>query len=534
MISCRKTYPEQQCNIVLLLFLVLRLVPFAVHGCPNDCSGHGECTIPDHVCNCDLGWYSADCAYRWCPFGQAHIATPQWDINGDGDRLDATDLDNLESTRLRINWFPDAVGTWESYPADGGQASELLRVSTFMPEAARDYELHFNMECSNAGYCDRQTGECQCLPGHYGYTCEYMFCPNECSGHGVCLPHGLHGGASHGDQYGTIFRRARFSCRCDAGYVGGDCSQRRCPVGDDPLTSGQQDEIQQIHLDDDESAIAGSFYLTFRSSNDVELQSRQISALHQEEILSPRDGSTIIQLSVTGSHGTPDSTVTATESVLCCLSVGDNIKFGVEYRHVLAIAEDGLTITVADGFSTTSSSGFKFYDRAAEIESALEALPEDILLDVTVSLDEVTTNGVKYDITFVDNPGDLPLLKIITERPRSLQDGYAGDLPEHTFFKWRHHLTGATSSLTNGKRAATTATVSEKTKTIVSGLASVSSSATSTITMSADSSAVMRKDDAIILGSSEETFSGGLPFDSRTSKAAAHDTGRHRISQCHR
>ena len=34
-------------------------------------------------------------------------------------------------------------------------------------------------------------------------------------------------------------------CYC-AGYSGHDCSVRLCPTGDDPMTTGQLDEVQSV------------------------------------------------------------------------------------------------------------------------------------------------------------------------------------------------------------------------------------------------------------------------------------------------
>ena len=45
-------------------FLVLSLVHVTTPACPNQCSGHGECTA-ENVCDCDDGWsFYADCSGR--------------------------------------------------------------------------------------------------------------------------------------------------------------------------------------------------------------------------------------------------------------------------------------------------------------------------------------------------------------------------------------------------------------------------------------------------------------------------------------
>jgi hypothetical protein len=35
-----------------------------VSACPNDCSGRGQCALPDGVCDCDAGWLGHDCATK--------------------------------------------------------------------------------------------------------------------------------------------------------------------------------------------------------------------------------------------------------------------------------------------------------------------------------------------------------------------------------------------------------------------------------------------------------------------------------------
>lgn len=36
---------------------------------------------------------------------------------------------------------------------------------------------HWYSECSNAGICNRRTGECECFDGFEGYACQHLQCP---------------------------------------------------------------------------------------------------------------------------------------------------------------------------------------------------------------------------------------------------------------------------------------------------------------------------------------------------------------------
>lgn len=148
-------------------------------------------------------------------------------------------------------------------------------------------KAHARAECSNAGRCNRKSGECECFPPWTGAACDRMRCPNDCSGHGICLsmraiarlanmqgsshPNGVYYdrdieyGALLSDEIGfdgseveniTAFthawdRDAMRKCVCDsswpvgydAGQVqlgewfGADCSLKRCPSNDDPYTT---------------------------------------------------------------------------------------------------------------------------------------------------------------------------------------------------------------------------------------------------------------------------------------------------------
>lgn len=46
-------------------------------------------------------------------------------------------------------------------------------------------------ECSNHGFCKRESGHCECFRGFYGANCELFSCPKDtngdiCSGFGTC------------------------------------------------------------------------------------------------------------------------------------------------------------------------------------------------------------------------------------------------------------------------------------------------------------------------------------------------------------
>jgi len=55
------------------------------------------------------------------------------------------------------------------------------------------------------------------------------------------------------------------ACKCDARYQGYDCSERKCPYGDDPLTVDQIFETQVVHIGgmDPLDKVTGSFRLVF-------------------------------------------------------------------------------------------------------------------------------------------------------------------------------------------------------------------------------------------------------------------------------
>ena len=120
-----------------LVFLYISKLTLSDCSMLNNCNGHGTCIDATSSCSCFEGWgaltditfyYSPDCSARICPSGKA----------------------------------------WADVPSSSTTAHALA-------------------ECSNRGSCDRTAGTCTCFTGFSGPSCNKINCPNDCSGHGVCV-----------------------------------------------------------------------------------------------------------------------------------------------------------------------------------------------------------------------------------------------------------------------------------------------------------------------------------------------------------
>lgn len=187
----------------------------------GDCNSHGICVAANETCQCYDGWGSesdvshykqADCSQRVCPSDKA--------------------------------WFD-------------------------VPTAATT--AHAVAECSNAGVCIRSTGKCDCFDGYDGDACQRLACPNDCSGHGKCVsistyqteqnampaqPNSFSYGGSEATT--TWDENKIYACVCDSSWAvgladdetqlaewfGTDCSKRRCPSGDDPMTTADETDCE--------------------------------------------------------------------------------------------------------------------------------------------------------------------------------------------------------------------------------------------------------------------------------------------------
>lgn len=210
-----------------------------------ECYGNGRCLglAGNWQCECDEGYYGS-CRYRTCPKGPS--------------------------------WFSEPI----------------------VDNIAHDVFV----ECSNAGRCDRDSGNCQCGDGYEGAACERLTCPllgaGKCSGNGRCVsmrrlalshknaeslePEEVIYGSKYRDPVTWDADRI-FGCMADeygyiedihniSAFVGPNLDQLNCPFSFDarlsyPLQIGTKNntvtnETQGIRC----NATGGTFTLSFRGA----------------------------------------------------------------------------------------------------------------------------------------------------------------------------------------------------------------------------------------------------------------------------
>jgi hypothetical protein len=282
--------------------------------------------------------------------------------------------------------------TWERYPTNHAWAMAAGSQKRFYDEA------HFYSECSGKGTCDRSSGECQCFDGFSGSGCAQLACPNACSGHGVCKRL-----ADVNSAYQGWDRQKTTQCVCDNGYTNVDCSQRICPSGDDPITR-----------DADKFCAATVVYGSTPSATHVSGCAAYVTS------------ATCAAASFT------DNSATVT-----CAWEDKQAPEIMTFGHVHSLASGHVALEFTDEFGehwTTRTLNLASSTLAADVQSALQALPNSVIQAVTVTRHTFSTSpaAVKVTggatnsaaanfagaaiapqflaVTFTTNSGDLPLL----------------------------------------------------------------------------------------------------------------------------
>jgi hypothetical protein len=344
-----------------------------VYSCPNDCNEQGRC-LADLKCQCFKGFSGPDCRQRACPYGTAWV-----------DYATATDT------------------------------------------------AHAPAECSNMGLCDRANGRCRCRPGFEGTACERLSCPADCSKRGQCLS--MREAALL--QFGPVLNRSVayslwdadmvHGCVCDPGFYGHDCSQRYCPKGDDPLTTGQANEVHTLSCTCT-ATCAGTFTLSFRGRTTAPIPHDAGHALVKQK-LEALD--TVASVAVSFSAGVAVCAATAVATTieftgnfgdLPAMTVASSLTGGVTPVLTLVTVQ---TISCACG-TCVGSLAFT-YDgettaelapaaNAAAITAALQALSGISAVTVTFSTGAqmCDTAAVTTSITFAGAAGNVPKMGYIS------------------------------------------------------------------------------------------------------------------------
>lgn len=260
--------------MLLQLSILGALGVLASASCPGMCSAQGKCGEND-VCECDRGFFGADCSLRRCPSGPAIGDVVTGDLNHDGVAAAGTYVDVQWSSLQVPERMPAPDGSSPSSTAPGHDRAGLT---------ARRGVSHFPAECSGRGSCDYSLGQCLCSDGFEGSACQRVSCPSGCSKHGECRTAAEVAKLALNRRRVSFFAGAELTrgvreplseplrlwsanasrvCVCDPGFRGHDCSLRACPRGPDPMATAQRhcgdegcvDEVQRFEIAPDEPTL---------------------------------------------------------------------------------------------------------------------------------------------------------------------------------------------------------------------------------------------------------------------------------------
>lgn len=145
------------------------------------------------------------------------------------------------------------------------------------------------------------------MEGFTGAACERLACENDCSGRGVCQSLRTYALKSR-DEFSRHFDYSERwdaekiqGCKCDYPATGYDCSRTLCPTGDDPLTTGQANEVQIVQC----VANTGHFVLYYRGVPSADIPhdaSAQAVSLALQKIPALKSGGVKVSFSVAGAR----------------------------------------------------------------------------------------------------------------------------------------------------------------------------------------------------------------------------------------
>eukprot|EP00612_Vaucheria_litorea_P006318 CAMPEP_0171473094 /NCGR_PEP_ID=MMETSP0946-20130122/1643_1 /TAXON_ID=109269 /ORGANISM="Vaucheria litorea, Strain CCMP2940" /LENGTH=266 /DNA_ID=CAMNT_0012002805 /DNA_START=114 /DNA_END=912 /DNA_ORIENTATION=- len=137
--------------------------------CPNQCSGHGRCTV--HPMS----------------FSTASNTVPSITVPS-GGTYSVYGYDTATYKKDSCTCFTRNEDGATVYAYKGADCSQRTcphgKSWATAPNANNVHDIM--TECSGRGLCDTSTGTCNCFPGYTGKGCRRAVCQNDCSGHGKC------------------------------------------------------------------------------------------------------------------------------------------------------------------------------------------------------------------------------------------------------------------------------------------------------------------------------------------------------------
>lgn len=267
---------------------------------------------------------------------------------------------------------------------------------------------HQYSECSNAGVCNRRTGECECQEGFEGVACHRMSCPgflSSCSGHGVCQSTKQLAKRDSGTVYSLWDYRLVRGCLCDKGFYGGDCSLRRCKSGIDPV---YYDDVVRIQYP--------MFFFTIMTTSatyDISDGTAQLGPGYFSLIVFDQNG-----------HGytTPRLQAPATcSSIISALEALPNNVIPPGNTLCYRASFNGTDAMLAKNFNVTYHALYKFYftgTKTYELKTKATPLEAGYISSyANVSKSDPLVTGDIYHLQFYGNPGSFqqPEVNIYTD-----------------------------------------------------------------------------------------------------------------------
>jgi hypothetical protein len=311
-----------------------------------------------------------------------------------------------------------------------------------------------NLECSDRGTCDVQSGVCQCsndfetsngynvegVRGDCGYATESIqYCPGDiaCSAHGHCL------------------NNPTYKCQCSAGWTGADCSEQLCPS--DLLWFSLPEDNNQAHTsaytecsgagncdratgecqcnvgftgascnrlscpgqtDDTEACYGHGRCLDMNTLASLATVNGDLATFTYGEI--PNDPNTWDAYRMFGCLCDPQY-----EGYDCSLYVcpyGDNpdTQGQLDEEQILSCTDDGQDGSIVFTFRQQVSVPVSPTATTADVKAALEALSTvlEVAVDVYTPGNEdslCTVGGNQFLITFLTEHADLPMIQYVAQ-----------------------------------------------------------------------------------------------------------------------